>query len=1583
MAKLGEVIHSTGGLKDSSITISLVTPDVADVIQEVALLASAQAPTLGSSLSEVYAACTGYIYQDDDAHDTCSLTACLNPLHPGPCKGWKGTLHSVSPAAWHTLEAARVEKANHNRIKKIEALKAQGKPIPHKLLQPILPKANPNVGQTANKATGEAHTAGQAVSDAAGIKTSTPGKVTLGQAIKSTPPAPVVKGPKGKKPTLASHGIAFVIAQEKVTPQYKLDKAAKITPEQWSALSEADQSTIRGELAKIKIDGFGPQQKKADELLAKLSPEVKQAKQAKGAGPSVPPPAPHHVPKSPGQPLSTKNYTPAMADATDAAGNYANPPKIHALQMTSADRFKAYGKLNAEEWKALPDGTKTAIVKDMIGQSAGDKQLHQGFIDENGKAFTPVSAWLTRRNIEIPKLEQNKIDKFVPQFAKDKPVKPAVKVAIPEKTTVSVLNKFGTDSHVTAVHHPKYGEVSKATGDHPAHHEANPPEVAKTVPEPAPTKLSEIATPKTPVTTGGKLGTAQATTEMTPLAFTKVIHKQGGADLIIGGKQITVGFAGQGKEGTLTFVPGLGTGTGHYVVTTKDGEKYHFGKGEHVTVVPQTKATFDDAPSAKVPEAAAKPLPKHVTDAIAMAKGQAPGASWSKNHLAAYQPLTAEEFHALPKDVQDTIVSELTKGQSKFLDPKKITAAKDLLVKFGHGETKKPEAPKVPVGFATHLHDHSVTDAQAKQVVAQQPVAAQAKVVSAVTGVKNTDMPESSWHQVKASQDAEKLVEMQTGHHPDPDGKILNDPQVKAAVEHLGKTAHDLKYAQSVKKANEGVFNQMALKLANDNGELSPIEKATLNAYGKHLLDQEITQAHIDKLQQATVTAIGDLSDKLKAATKKGNAPAPEDMSNAQIADRAKELLGPDAADVQINLSPEKLAYTNGMAQKAAEKAANGVSEEILTSPAVAGPYQAYATALAQQYATMAMQGTLNYHLKVLHQDALNTGYSDLGPLSAADKQVIEKHADILKQKFAYLDDGLAKQTAAAAQAHAKFLDAVDKAQNPPEPVKLSDYDKTTIPDAYTVAWYAAAKKAVTFGAQPYSTTSAKMKAHNEYEGLTKDLGNLKALAGKVALAHAEENTAHLNVPLDPDTGNLMTGPELKAWNAAVAHRKETEAEFAALHKQAQAKLDTIRTAAGLKKRALPKIDAPAVKTLAAEKAYYTTSGYSGPNYGKPSSAKQYLAAKVGPALAVAHQTPAEKKLGKLGGSTAPTTSKIKNVVPSEPVKLGDVGSSSISTVPAALKKQITSDFKAMPNGKYLSDPAEDIFGNLVNLAAAHGKTIPGGLSIDQVLKTIDETHSKSLGVANSGMLHKKITDWLGTATGKAYAEAHSTPDTKKVKQLTGEIDLPKGVTLAPGEKVQKLAGPGPHDPTLDSTAFKALNAHQAQNAQDAYMKASGTKWSAQQKSAIKSYTGSAYTTYNNFLRGGTGNQATKQAVVTIQSAMMPLPQHTLLKRGTGWPPELAAFKSNPEKLLGKTFEEPGFTSTTVAGSGGHFSGQPLQLVIEAPKGSPAAFINGISHFKGQENEMLLAAGTKFKVLSVDKTSGGHTLVRVRIVGDK
>lgn len=89
-------------------------------------------------------------------HDLCTLTACRMPLHPGPCKGWKHTLHAVSPGAYHTLEKARVEKANTRRIAKIEALKQAGKPIPKSLLTPITYDAS----KLQPPPTGAAHPAG-------------------------------------------------------------------------------------------------------------------------------------------------------------------------------------------------------------------------------------------------------------------------------------------------------------------------------------------------------------------------------------------------------------------------------------------------------------------------------------------------------------------------------------------------------------------------------------------------------------------------------------------------------------------------------------------------------------------------------------------------------------------------------------------------------------------------------------------------------------------------------------------------------------------------------------------------------------------------------------------------------------------------------------------------------------------------------------------------------------------------------------------------------------------------------------------------------------------------------------------------------------------------------------------------------------------------------------------------------------------------------------------------------------------------------------------------------------------------------
>jgi 8-oxo-dGTP pyrophosphatase MutT (NUDIX family) len=236
----------------------------------VSIASSMVAAGFSPGPSSILASLVAWTMQDDDAHEPCSLTACRHPLHPGPCKGWKGTLHQVSPGTYKQIEEERVRKANERRVKRIADLKAQGKPIPRRLLTEIKPKPAPTthaaqnastvplgqVNQKADLAGGQAHAAGQAVSKAAGVQ------------VKTAPPLPL--GPKQKKPTVAGRGPAFVITQPKVTDTYKLDKADKITPQQWDDLSDADKTAIRNELTAIKARGFGPQQTKADALLAKL-----------------------------------------------------------------------------------------------------------------------------------------------------------------------------------------------------------------------------------------------------------------------------------------------------------------------------------------------------------------------------------------------------------------------------------------------------------------------------------------------------------------------------------------------------------------------------------------------------------------------------------------------------------------------------------------------------------------------------------------------------------------------------------------------------------------------------------------------------------------------------------------------------------------------------------------------------------------------------------------------------------------------------------------------------------------------------------------------------------------------------------------------------------------------------------------------------------------------------------------------------------------------------------------------------------------------------------------------------------------
>lgn len=413
---------------------------------------TAVALTLGSP-AYIRASIAAWANQDDDAHEPCSLTACRHPLHPGPCKGWKGTLHSVSPGTYKQIEQARVDKANARRVKRIADLRSQGQPIPRRLLEEIKPKAPPvhpahnaqpvplgQVNQKADLAGGQAHAAGQAVSKAAGV------------TVKTAPPLPL--GPKKQKPTVAGRGPAFVITQPKVTDQYKLDKAAKITPQEWAGLSDADKKTIRDELAAIKVRGFGPQQRKSDELLAKLpAPSA--------VGQTLKPGTPGTITTPSGKVHQAVSATPGKVSLGQAAKT-ATPQLPAPAPSPKRGTSDQNGILN----KPLPGGSVTSTS---VGLPSGYRITRDGMgysLKHNGKLIRTSS---TQGALEKYAHEHARGASGMPSAptpaAPASPPVPAVLPAHAQAARAVAARTFG-GAPTAKTHLAAYGKLSKDDFDH-------------------------------------------------------------------------------------------------------------------------------------------------------------------------------------------------------------------------------------------------------------------------------------------------------------------------------------------------------------------------------------------------------------------------------------------------------------------------------------------------------------------------------------------------------------------------------------------------------------------------------------------------------------------------------------------------------------------------------------------------------------------------------------------------------------------------------------------------------------------------------------------------------------------------------------------------------------------------------------------------------------------------------------------------------------------------------------------------------------------------------------------------------------
>jgi 8-oxo-dGTP pyrophosphatase MutT (NUDIX family) len=251
-----------------------------------------------------------------DPHCDCDPMAfCRNPLHPGPCKGWKRTLGAVAPGALRALEAERVRKANERRQAAIARHVAAGRKVPARLKKPITldpkgpgapanPPSNKIVGiPTANELRQKVDSRRAAAAKAAAVPTGSK-KPRDGDGDGKLNEKYIPKGtqPGGNAQSIPVSGQPSTAAQKAALDQAnrvgKGRPVAKKQVEAYSALSKADfdalpqaaQDTILDDLKKAEAKFLDPKKKaEAQALLARFgTPKPASAPPAAAPTPGAP-----------------------------------------------------------------------------------------------------------------------------------------------------------------------------------------------------------------------------------------------------------------------------------------------------------------------------------------------------------------------------------------------------------------------------------------------------------------------------------------------------------------------------------------------------------------------------------------------------------------------------------------------------------------------------------------------------------------------------------------------------------------------------------------------------------------------------------------------------------------------------------------------------------------------------------------------------------------------------------------------------------------------------------------------------------------------------------------------------------------------------------------------------------------------------------------------------------------------------------------------------------------------------------------------------------------------------------------------
>ena len=167
------------------------------------------------------------------------------------------------------------------------------------------------------------------------------------------------------------------------------------------------------------------------------------------------------------------------------------------------------------------------------------------------------------------------------------------------------------------------------------------------------------------------------------------------------------------------------------------------------------------------------------------------------------------------------------------------------------------------------------------------------------------------------------------------------------------------------------------------------------------------------------------------------------------------------------------------------------------------------------------------------------------------------------------------------------------------------------------------------------------------------------------------------------------------------------------------------------------------------------------------------------------------------------------------------------------------------------------------------------------------------------------------------------------------------------------------------------------------------SKWSDEGKSALQSYSGLWYSTFNEAMRGSSESELSpplRKQLDAIQKGLneASYPDSIVAYRGIHGK-DAAEFCASigvkdPSKAVGGIFTDKAFNSTSIDKSvADKFSPENILLEINIPKGSKAVALGGGSLLT-DEREILIQRGARYEVTGYQKYEKGYTW-QVSLIG--